>query len=483
MREYDLSEILGAQGLPDDEMEMLFDLLVVWDEKLARNGLRTRYYEMKNRLKDLGIAIPPSLRNVETVVGWPAKAVDALASRSRFDGFTWDNDEGEASPLSDVLAANRFPILYGQAVSSELVHSCAFLTVSRGGEGEPAAIISAYSAENAAALWDERTKRISCGMTVVDVERRAMAPARPSWVNLYTPTDVWEIHREDELWRARRHPHEMGRPMMEPLVYRPTVDRPFGKSRISRAVMSIADSAVRCALRTEVAAEFAAAPQKYLLGADDDIFEDTSKWDAYIGAIMAISRDEDGEVPQFGQLPQASMQPHVDYMRSLAARFSGETGIPISELGVVHDNPASAEAIYAAKESLVIEAENLNMTNGAALRDIGLMALAASRNAPLSSLTPAELTLQPRFRNPAMPSIVTQADAIVKAISAFDWMKYSDVALEEFGFAEDQIMRLRSDRIRYQSREMVAVARAQAGMLPAAVRETSGAAGDVRAGA
>lgn len=29
------------------------------------------------------------------------------------------------------------------------------------------------------------------------------------------------------------------------------------------------------------------------------------------------------------------MQPHIDYMRSLAARFSGETNVPLSELGVV----------------------------------------------------------------------------------------------------------------------------------------------------
>lgn len=455
----DLGRICGADGLPDDEAGRLHDLVETWEAKRARNVVRADYYRMRNRLKDLGISIPPPLRNVETVVGWPAKAVDALAARSRFDGFTW---EGEGSPLEEVLAANRFASVYCQAVASELVHSCAFLTVSRGGKREPAAIVSAYSALNAAALWNDRLKRIDCGMAVVDVERRPHERPRPRWVNLYTSTDVWEIVRDGERWAAGRHPHAMGRPMMEPLVYRPSLDRPFGKSRISRAVMSITDSAVRCALRTEVASEFFTAPQKYLLGADDDIFDGKERWEAYIGAIMAVSRDENGDVPQFGQLAQPSMQPHTDYMRSLAARFSGETGIPVSELGVVHDNPASAEAIYAAKESLVIEAENLNMTNGCALREVGLMALAASRNVPLSSLADEERALVPRFRNPAMPSIVSQADAMVKMVSALPWMADSDVTLEELGFSDDQRQRLSSDRRRSQSRAIVNDARAQA---------------------
>lgn len=50
--------------------------------------------------------------------------------------------------------------------------------------------------------------------------------------------------------------------------------------------------------------------------------------------------------------------------RNLAAQFAGATCVPISELGVVHDNPSSAEAIYAAKEALVVEVDaTLNAAN------------------------------------------------------------------------------------------------------------------------
>lgn len=448
-----LFQIKSANGLPQRETQILNDLLLVWSKKLSRNQKRVQYYLAKNKLRDLGISIPPSLTDVETVVGWPAKAVDALAVRSRFDGFT--TDSGEDADLQEVLEANRFKVMYRQAVTSELIASCAFMTVSKGGEGEPPVIVSAYSAVNAAAVWDMRRKRIKHGMTVVDVDRRPGHEAEPLWVNLYTDDAVWEIKKEGGKWRARRNPHSMGRPMMEPLVYRPTLDRPFGQSRISRAVMSITDSAVRTALRSEVAAEFFTAPQKYLLGADDDVFDTLSKWEAYIGNIFTVTKDEDGDVPKFGQLAQASMQPHTDYLRSLAARFSGETSIPVSELGVIHDNPASAEAIYACKESLVIEAENLNETNGEALKAIGRMALATLRDVPLDSLDEDAMSIKPVWKNPAMPSIVSQADAMVKIISAMPWIAESRVALEEFGFGEDKITRLMNDKRRAEARALL----------------------------
>lgn len=150
------------------------------------------------------------------------------------------------------------------------------------------------------------------------------------------------------------------------------------------------------------------------------------------------------------------MQPHIDYMRSLAARFSGETNVPLSELGVVTDNPASAEAIYAAKEPLVIEAMNLNADNGEALRDIALMCLAVEDGIGYRAACELYGGVQARFRNPAMPSPVTQADSVVKGVAAFPWLADTDVALEEYGFTDEQIARMRPARDRFYARAMVA---------------------------
>ena len=419
-----------ARGIPAKYAEEATDLLQLWSAKLYRNALRMRYYNGKNVLKDFGISIPPSLLNVETVVGWPQKAVDAMAVRSRFDGFT-ATDPDVQSMLDAISRRSRLNTKYRQAVQSCLIHGCCFATVMVDDSGKSR--IDLHSAETAAARWDEAKGCIAYGLEI-----SLFKDGIPAEFALHSDNAV-VFFRMNSIgaydWEVQ--PIDMGRPTMEALTYRPTFYKPFGQSRISRAVMSITDSAVRESLRTEISAEFFTSPQKYLLGADRDAFSATTKWEAYIGNIFAVGRDENGDLPAFGQLPQGSMQPHSDYMRTLAARFSGETNVPISTLGVIHDQPASAEAIYAASEPLIIECEDFNDGARESLRSLAQMAMAAEMDVPLSALSEEYTDFAPDFRNPAMPSVVSQTDAMVKIASVVPGFAGTDVFFEQIGFPED----------------------------------------------
>ncbi len=420
-------------ALDVETLELLDGLLCIWRDRLAKNRLRRAYYEGENRLKDLNISIPPALRNVETVVGWPKKAVSALASRVRFDGFT-ASDAAVASDLDEIVNSSSLRRKHRQAVESELVAGCDFVTLSKGGAGEPPVIITTHSAEDSAAIWDERAGRLGSGLVVMGYDERTGAPDE---LALYTPEETVHLWVDGDGVGWERMPHSMGMPMMVALAYNPTESQPLGQSRISRAVRSITDSAVRESLRTEISAEFFTSPQKYLLGVDDDPFQNKTMWEAYIGSIFVAGRDESGAVPSFGQLSQGSMSPHSEYMRELAARFSGETNVPLSQLGVVSDNPSSAEAIYAANEPLIIEAENLIEDNSDALVSLARMAVAAKRGVPLSALSRQELEIMPHFRSPAMPSVVSQADAMVKIAAVAEGFARTDVFWEQLGFAKD----------------------------------------------
>jgi len=59
--------------------------------------------------------------------------------------------------------------------------------------------------------------------------------------------------------------------------------------------------------------------------------------------------------------------------------------------------------------------------------------------------------LATRWRNPAMPSVVSQSDAVVKQISAIPELAQTDVALEELGYSAEQIVRIRSQIKRAQA--------------------------------
>lgn len=432
-------EIMSADGLQDDDRSTVRDLVKVWREKYVRNALRESYYLGHIKPKDLGIAVPPKLR-INASCGWPRKAVDYIAARSQFDGFTV-TDEATKAELESIVADNDMKNAYVGAVTSELMQCFAMSMVTKGEDGEPDAIVSFIPASASAAVWDDRHRCIESGLCVVATEKRS-GKRKPSWIDVSTRDNLIRIRHTPTGWEAEYEPYSMGRPIMEPLVNSPTLARPFGHSRITRSVMHLADNFMREAVRAEVAAEFAASPQKYLLGADKDALGGSAKWDAAIDALFAISVGEDGSVPVFGQLPQPSMEPHISYVRSLAAQFSGETNVPLSALGVVSDNPSSAEAIYATKEDSVIDAQRLNASNARSLVNIAYMALATKRGTDFATERSANPDLMAQFANPAMPSIVSQSDAMVKQIAAIPWIGESDVALEQLGYNEEQRKRL-----------------------------------------
>ena len=444
-----LPAIRFGREMPDEYMEMLDDCLNLWAGKLIRNQLKYRYYNGKNVLKDFGISIPPQLLNVETVVGWPQKAVDSMAVRCRFDGFKSQGYEAQRM-LDGISQRSRLNVKFRQAAESTLIHSCCFAAVTLDSNDRPR--IDFYSAEQASARWDDAAGRIAYGITI-----ESFSEGLPSVITLHMEDGVLKVWDTGfGIWDWAYSPINMGRPTLVSFVYRPTFRKPFGQSRITRAVMSITDSAVREALRTEISAEFFTSPQKYLLGADENAFERKTKWEAYVGTIFAVGRSEDGEVPEFGQLPQGSMQPHTDYMRSLAARFSGETNVPISQLGIIHDQPASAEAIYAANEPLIIECEDFNDGARDSLRVLALMAMAAEMDVPMDALDESLTDFTVNFANPAMPSIVSQTDAMVKIAATVPGFAGTDTFWEQIGFPEDMRRKVETEIAANMGMQLVA---------------------------
>ena len=109
----------------------------------------------------------------------------------------------------------------------------------------------------------------------------------------------------------------------------------------------------------------------------------------------------------------------------------------------------------AAKEPLVVDAQNLNADNGEALRDIALMALAVKRNISFAEVLTTEPNITAKWRNPAMPSIVSQADSMLKIAQAVPWIVNSEILLEELGFTDDQVQRLESDKERALAQELL----------------------------
>lgn len=442
-----LTPTIRVPQLSEADQDVLTGLLHQMARTTTRNLLRRRYYDHKNVLKDLGIAIPPALKSVETVVGWPSKAVDVLARRVRLEGFHLTGLDLDSTEFGVILDDNRTILEAEQAITSALVMAPAFLSVSAGDSaaGEPRALITARSALFATGQWDGRRRCLKSGLSITSVDS---ATGQPDGFVMHLPNQTIICRRSGVSWDVRQVTHDLGVPM-EPLPFRPELDRPFGRSRITRGVMSITDRAVRTALRSEVSAEFFSAPQRYALGADEQTFTDSDGnqipgWVSIIGRLLTISKDEDGDLPTVGQFTQQSFTPHLDHMRELAAEFAAETDLMPDTLGVIQDNPSSSEAIDQRKEELRLTAESCIGTFGAAYNRTARTVLAMMDGSPAAMAQWRKV--RSTWRNPATPSRASAADATVKLVQSGILPATSEVTYDGLNLTDDQRRILRDER-------------------------------------
>lgn len=405
-------------GFPSQaEVDTFNALVAVWQRHLEGNLRNEAYYRQEVNPRFENDSTPEAVSKARFVMGWPTKAVDMLVARSVFTGFT--ADEG-TDALNGMARDNGLGEVYRQAATSQLVSSCSFLTVGAGGPGEPDVVFGAHPATYASALWDMRARRIGAGMTVVEVDPSFDGiPSVPSWVNMYTADATYVCRRSGRNWSCHRAPNALGRPLMVPLRYRPDLSRPFGRPRISPAVRSLTDRALSVCYNTDVSAYFYTWPQRYLAGVDRKTVEQMkrSKDEMRVDKMLLVSTNANGDIPHYGQMPQMSMQPYNDQLQTLAKLFSGETSIPMNSLGIAFDNPSSAEAIYAAQNDLICEAEWLNGANGRSLEELARMALAHVEGTTVEGLPDSMRNVRARFENPQRPSMAARSDYAMKLAS------------------------------------------------------------------
>lgn len=446
-------------GLTSEEQRQLEALADVYRYHQCRNSIKDKYYEGHVTLNDvnLGIALPPGLKNMEVGCNWGQKAVDALASRSMFDGFV---GSGEAADTAARLVdKNRLLDQYAKACRDELKYGCVFATLSA--DSTLGCRIRFHSPAASAALWSGEKGRIDCGMAIIDTvpDEKYKDTWRPHIVNLYTDEAVIVLTEEHGKWHAERHDSKMGRPLMEPLIWNATTGKPFGRSRLKRAVRALIDDYIRIVANATIALEFDTTPQKYLLGLTDEQYDAviSDKFKQYVGSLLASTTNpETGENPEFGQLAQGSLQPHVDKMRMTATQFSAATGLTITDVGIINDaNPTSSDAILAQSQTLVLMAQQLNTGNGDALKTIIQMAQAIVRDVSLQELTDEERDVMAHFRNPAMPSVAVTADAAIKIASVRQEFASTDTFLEMIGFDQADIRRIKAQEQRVRGQQLI----------------------------
>jgi hypothetical protein len=449
-----------VRELTDAEKKVFMRLLGEIRKHRDRNLLRTRYADGEARAALMGIAIPPSMEGFAAVLGWPQKTCDVLARQvvRQMNGFT--GSAGAIDLVNAVFDENRVKLLEQWLIHSAVKHGPAFAFVSRGDVGEPDPLITVRSALEATAEVDPRTGRTTAALEVISKDEML----------LYLPGSAMTIRRAARAWVVDEEIITAdGSVLCTPYVHGWRMDRPFGKSRITRPVMKLTDIAVRILLRQEVSAEFFSAPQRYLLGADPDMFKDENgvpipAWEAFFGA-MAVVPDRKEDDPdynsdhpelnrvQVGEFRQMSMQPHSDHMKTVAMMFAGESSIPVNQLGLILDQPPSAESIAVLNADLESVAKQEQFGFGVSRENLARNVLIALEGPEAAAKAARGLSA----RWAPTESEQRRAElSVSQQVTAGILPAESEVALERLGYTEAEIVRIQAEQRKARGAQMAA---------------------------
>lgn len=437
--------------LSDDELSLIQllrgQLLTSrWDLEL-----RDAYFNGERIVRDLGISIPPQLKGLHTVIGWPRIGVESLESRLDLEAFRWADGSG-ASDLEAIAEANDLVDEAPLGHTDALIYGHSFLAVGAGacgGDADCPPLITVESPLDMTVLWDARTRMVTAALRECGADVLGGDPADRLTV-LYTPmSTIWAQEVSGAWLVLERDDHGLGVvPVVRMAVRQRTRDR-RGRSIITPDVMSITDAACRRLMGIEVAAEFFGAPQRYILGATEEAFQAAdgtarSAWETYIGRMLALERDEDGNLPQVGQFAAHDPSGQTKIIDLYARIMATQLGLPPHYLGYSSDNPASADAIQRADGQLVKRAERTIGGFSAGYRQAMRLALWIQTGEPPDKSRRIECV----WRNPATPTVAASTDAAVKLVQAGILPADSDVTLEMAGFTVAQRQQIAADRRR-----------------------------------
>lgn len=449
----DLNTLKDATGLSASQKELVGRLVDVHAGVSSRNDMLDMYYDGTINVPELGLTVQrQDFKNARSAIAcyWPEKVVDSLVERIRLRALSDSTDAGLAAQIAD---ANNVVGQYSGFLPSKLKHGPMFATVgAQGGANLP--LIRFHTAKTAAAIPtdDMRLGAIGAGFAIARWGKvnKNDSQLHPVQVNLYERDTTTVIVRDGNRWKADYSTLSAGEPMMYAFVHKQTGERPFGKSRITRFVRSLTQSAVRVLWDAEVSAALYAMPKDAIMGLSDDQFDAmlSNKQKAYLDSLILSTVNDEGGTPTLQRLTANSPEVYRTQLNMLGAQLSGATGTPLISLGIVQDNPSSAEAIQASREDICLIAEDDIQADREAMRSMMRCAAAVAMNTTVDRLGQAERDINVTFAEPMLNSRAALADFAVKFATIREGFGNTRTCARYCGFDEDSIKEMEEEERR-----------------------------------
>jgi hypothetical protein len=250
-------------------------------------------------------------------------------------------------------------------------------------------------------------------------------------------------------WRVvERDVHNFGRVPVVRMAHAPRTNNRDGYSAITPELRNVVDSACQQLVNLAVGGELYALPRVAILGATESDFQDAqgrpkTAWETYINKLLALERDDNGDVPTIHQLTAYDPGVFTRVIEHHASQAAGILAAAPQDLGLyTQGNPTAPETVAANDARRDRRSRRMQSVFGVALVGVMQLEIRFENGGKLPT------QFERMFVDWADPSIETPgvtADAITKFVTAGVLPPRSDVTLKRARFSAVERARIAQD--------------------------------------
>lgn len=395
--------------------------------------LNDQYFEGEQRIKQLGIAVPPELRIFETIANWPRMYVEELARRQKIKSLirgggssstaaVIDEEGNEVAPrtdrrdraLQESFDTNNLASEIRLLNKETMIYGRGYMTVGTNEDDPDHPLISVESPLQMSCLIDQRRRRMTAAFRQFrtdDGDRVGTLFLPDKTIQVIAGPRGWQLDEVGDDEDAVDE-HNLGRIPVVLFLNRRRLGRWTGTTEM-KDVIPITDGAARSLANMQVAQETHGTPGKWLLGATKGDFVDEKGdpipvWESYFTAMAASAKGPKDAM--FGQFSASDLRNFHDTVNLYGGLASSVTGLPIRYFGQNTANPAAEGAIRADESRVIANAEEKNESQGTGISWV----MALSERFRTGEWADKGSSIKVEWIDPATATKAEEADAIQK---------------------------------------------------------------------
>lgn len=433
-------------ALSPDEIRLIEKHKRDLESRAPKDELNLRYYLGRQRVEQLGMAIPPQMRRFLVIANWCRTLVDTTNDRQQVRSLILPGEETADPRLRAIWDASNLSAHTAMFNIDRQVYGRAFMSVGSNAADRALPWVRVESPREMSAFVDVVTERITSAARFYGVSAET---GEPTNITLYLPDQtVWVQRATGGRWvEVNRDQHRLGAvPVVMHLNRRISGDW-SGESQMSDLI-PLVDATARSLTNLQFAQEAHGIPRMWMTGvAKGDFIDGDGKpipqFEAYFDAIHMLTKEN----AKVGQLTAADLKNFETALTIYGKQASVITGFPARYWGLTTANPPAEGAIHADEAGLVRNVEAQNEQVGMTIGWMGALALRFATGEWVSGNQ-----VRVDWFDPATPTVSQREDALAKRRAA--GVLSREGYWDELGWSEARKAKERA-YLREEQREML----------------------------